>query len=1046
MRQKGIILPILLGVYSGISLAQSYMAVTVAGTDSVRDGFAATTAPLRAPASTAVDAAGNIYIADIQAQRIRRIAPNGLISTVAGNGIPGFSGDGGRAEDALLDSPLAVAVDRGGNLYIADNGNNRIRKVTVATGIITTVAGNGSFRASGDNGPATAAGLDPYHIALDSNGNIYVADFSNDRIRKIAAGAGTITTIAGSSTGFSGDGGPATAALLDGPNAVALDSTGNIYICDQFNSVIRKISPDGLINTIAGSGDYGDDGDGGPAIRATLFLPDTIAVDPSAGKLYLLNLDRVRVIDLASGIITRFAGSGSLGFGGDGQSALAATFYFPLGLTITANNDLLIGDTGNHRIRRIRNGTIDTVAGTDVKDGGAATAAYLTEPEAAVATTGGDLVISDTAGARIRKVSAVDGRISTIAGTGNAGSQEGRISSPGGLALDPNGNVVFADYANHRVQRINPAGLPATIVGATTTPKAGYSGDGIFAAGALLNAPIAVAYDAAGNLYIADSGNYRVRKVDAISGMISTVAGTGRAGTIGVGGPATQAPVSPKGIAVDAAGNLYIADANHRVLKVSATSGLLTMVAGTGAPGFNGDGKPATTAQLSFPTSVAVDGSGNLYIADFGNGLLRKVDITGMMTTIAGSGVRFVDRESGPALAIGMSPLYVSVSPGGDIYITDAVNDRVRKLVPIVVRTLSIAGGNNQSGNPGAKLTISAKAADQAGNGVAGVSVLFAVTSGNATVSPSSAITNVNGVASATVTLGDKAGAVVISASTSGLPALTFNITTNAVVAVPTAQISPAGVVGAGLYPGKRSLSPGGIATIFGQNFAPAGTARKVEAADLVDGKVPTVFAGICVQVGQARAPVFAVYPSQVNFQVPEVAPADSVPVRVIVGCGTPAEAATNPETVSIQANSPEFFFFRANPDGKNPVAAIDAVTGTYLAGADLGDGFQPAHAGEIVTIFGTSFGMTSPAGAPGEFPTAPSPVVGNVRITVNGTEISAAGIRYVGGTPFSAGLYQVNIVLPDDLPDGDLPISLTIGAGSTPDGAYLTVRSAPQN
>jgi uncharacterized protein (TIGR03437 family) len=993
-----------------------------------------------------MDAAGNIYLADIQAQRVRRIAPNGLISTVAGNGIPGFSGDGGPAEDALLDNPYAVAVDRVGNVYIADNGNNRIRKITVATGIISTVAGNGSFRAAGDNGPATAAGLDPYEIAFDRDGNIYVADFSNDRIRKISAATGIITTIAGSSTGFTGDGGPATAAMLDGPDAVAVDSTGNIYVSDQFNSVIRRISPDGIINTIAGSGDYGDDGDGGPAIRATLFLPDSIAVDPTGTKLYLLNLDRVRVIDLGAGVITKFAGTGSLGFGGDGQSALGATFYAPLGLTITANNDLLIADAGNHRIRRIRNGMVDTIAGTDVKDGGAATAAYLTEPEAAVATASGDLVISDTGGARIRKVSAVDGRISTIAGTGNAGYLEGRIASPGGLALDPNGNVVFADYANHRVQRINPAGLPATIVGATTTPKAGYSGDGIYAAGALLNEPSAVAYDAAGNLYIADSGNYRVRKVDAISGMISTVAGTGRAGTTGVGGPATQAPVNPRAIAVDAGGNLYIADANNRVLKVGATSGLLTVVAGTGAPGFNGDGKPATTAQLSFPSSVAVDASGNLYIADFGNGLLRKVDIAGMITTIAGSGVRFVDRESGPALAIGMSPFYVSVSPGGDIYITDAVNDRVRKLVPIVIRTLSIADGNNQSGNPGAKLAISAKAADQAGNGVAGVSVTFAVTSGNATVSPSSAITNVNGVASATVTLGDQSGAVTISASTSGLPALSFNITTNTVVTAPTPQISPAGVVGAGLYPGKRSLSPGGIATIFGQNFAPAGTARKVEAADLLDGKVPTVFAGVCVQVGQTRAPVFAVYSTQVNFQVPEVAAAESVPVRVIVGCGTSAEAATNPETVSIQANSPEFFFFRSNPNGKNPVAAIDAVSGAYLGGSELSDGFQPGRPGEIVTIFGTSFGVTSPAGAPGEFPIALSPVTGNVRITVNGKEIPAANILYAGITPLSPGLYQVNIVLPDDLPDGDLPISLTIGAGSTPDGAYLTVRSAAQN
>lgn len=1023
------------------TFAQTYNIVTVAGSDTLRDGSAATSACLKRPYSVVMDAAGNLFIADADSNRVRKVSTAGVITTVAGTGLPGFSGDSGPAKNAQLDMPSGLAVDKSGNLYIADIGNSRIRKVAAATGIITTVAGNGSDTPSGDGGPATSAGVDPYGITLDSAGNLYIADFWNDVIRKVDAVSGNITTIVGTGgTGYTGDSGSATSATLNGPVSVAFDSTGNLYISDQYNNAVRRVTPDGIINTFVGTGTLGDSGDNGQAAQATLFLPDAVSVDTTNSKLYVLSFDRIRVVDLNSKVISAYAGSGDIGFSGDGGGALAAKFYTPIDVFAAANSDVFVADSGNYRVRRIRAGMIETVAGTDVKDGGLATAAYLNGPEKVAIAANGDLYISDTYHNRIRKVAAVDGRISTIAGNGNHGYSSGRIGAPGGIVIDSTGNIIFADFDNHRVQRITPGGSMTTIVGAASLPKSGFSGDGGIAGSALLKNPSDVAIDAAGNLFIVDYGNFRVRKVDAATGLISTVAGNGRPGLSGIGGPATQATMIPSGVAADAAGNLYIADLNSRVLKV-ATSGTVTIAAGTGLAGYSGDGKAATSAQLAAPSTVAVDAAGNLYIADYGNTSVRKVTPAGVISTIAGTGSPVFDKETGPALAVSMAPFGVSVSPTGDIYIADAPNDRIRKLVPLAVRSLAISGGNEQSGNPGAKLTISVRSTDASGNPTGGIQVNFAVTSGTATLSPASAVTGADGVASTTVTLGNTAGPVGISASASGLPTVSFNLTINSVAVVPVPKISSEGVVGASLSPQKRTLAVGGIASIFGQNFAPAGTARRVENGDLVGGMVPTTLIGVCVELGQVRAPVFAVYPTQINFQVPTVPNGDAVPVRVITGCGTATESATNSETVSIRASAPEFFSFKPSTDGKNPVAVVNATTGSLLGGASLGSGFTTAKPNDVVTVFGTSFGGTSPKVLPGEFPSGVAGATGAIKVTIGGKEIPSVNILYAGVTPNNPGLYQLNLILPADLPSGDLPISLTIGDVASPTGAYLTVQ-----
>jgi uncharacterized protein (TIGR03437 family) len=314
------------------------------------DGSAAIMAQLFAPRGVAVDAQGNLYIADTSNNRVRKVAAGGVISTIAGNGTAGFGGDGASAASAQLNQPEGLAVDSSGNLYIADFSNQRVRMVNSA-GIISTVAGNGTAGFGGDGGAASGAELNgPTALAIDRGGNVYVADFNNNRVRKFTPG-GNITTVAGNGiSGYGGDGGAATSALLNGPAGVAVDSSGNLYIADLDNSRIREVSA-GTITTFAGNGIAAISGDGGPVSRATLAAPQSLLID-SAGNLYLGDsVGRVRMIS-ASGTITTIVGEGPAGYSGDGGAASQAQINGPFGLAIDAMGNLYIADTGNSAIRQ----------------------------------------------------------------------------------------------------------------------------------------------------------------------------------------------------------------------------------------------------------------------------------------------------------------------------------------------------------------------------------------------------------------------------------------------------------------------------------------------------------------------------------------------------------------------------------------------------------------------------------------------------------------------------------------------------------------------
>ncbi len=325
------------------------------------DGGAATSAKLTAPVGLVGDTAGNLYISDATANVVRRVSAAGTISTVAGNGTAGFSGDGGLATAAQLNAPQGLALDAAGNLYIADSTNNVIRRVATGTGLITTVAGNGTNSGSaigsfsGDGSLAILAGLaHPFGVAFDTAGNMYIADTENDRIRKVIAATGLITTIAGNGgTGLNGDGGAATSATMYNPEGLRVDGSGNIYVAEEANSVIRLITAAGTISTYAGGVKYGFQGNGGSATNAQLNGPTAIAFDPS-GNVYFTdggNSQIRRVV--AGGTIQTVAGNGTQGFAGDGHNATDANLNRPRGLFIASNGVMYIADTGNTVVRKV---------------------------------------------------------------------------------------------------------------------------------------------------------------------------------------------------------------------------------------------------------------------------------------------------------------------------------------------------------------------------------------------------------------------------------------------------------------------------------------------------------------------------------------------------------------------------------------------------------------------------------------------------------------------------------------------------------------------
>ena len=811
------LLLLFISLFGFISNTQGQNIVRFAGNGtpgSTGDGGQATAAQLTLPLDVTVDAAGNAYIADWSSSRVRKVSPSGVISTFAGTGTMGFSGDGGPASAAQIIEAAGVATDAAGNVYVADFDNHRVRKINTA-GIISTYVGTGSPGYSGDGFPATAAQIgSPWGLTVDGAGNLYVSDEYQHRIRKVNS-AGIISTYVGTGvSGFSGDGGPATAAQIGQPSYMATDAAGNLYIADYDNSRVRMVTPSGIISTVAGNGGFGFSGDGGQATAATLWEPIGVAVD-AGGNLYINDYAnrRVRKVN-AAGIISTIAGTGTSGSSGDGGPATAATFNVLYGIHVDGAQNIYVADAYNMKIRKIvgynrapafagghsqsltvcqntvgdsvnnllavldsdsfqletwsmisppvhgtavagytviSNGTTLTPTGTfytptagytgldsfkvRVTDGVASdtTTIHITVSAAppaltgtlacfvgsyttlADASSGGTWVSSPAAVATVSSGGVVAGlspgtvtitytlpsgclvtttvsvspfaglTITTVAGNGVAGysadavpATASALNNPYSMAVDAAGNIYIADAFNFRVRKVNTAGIISTIAG---TGVSGYTGDGGPATAAQTRSALAMATDAAGNIFFADQNNHCIRKINA-AGIITTVAGSGSAGFFGDGLAATIAQLnSPTGICLDASGNLFIADAlNHRVRKVN-TSGIISTIAGNGLIGYSGDGMAATATQLTRADGVAVDGAGNVYITDFDNNRVRMINTSGIISTFSGNGTPGYLGDGFPATTAELNlPFGVAIDGLGNIYSSDYGSQHIRKV------------------------------------------------------------------------------------------------------------------------------------------------------------------------------------------------------------------------------------------------------------------------------------------------------------------------------------------------------------------------------
>ena len=593
------------------------------------DGGPAVSAPLSIPLGLAFDSSGNLYIADAGSNRIRMVDLSGVIHAFAGNGNNANSGDGGPAVNASLKTPSAIVFDANGNLLIADTGNNEIRMVSPA-GVITRVAGNGNASYDGDNGTALTAGFSgPTGVAVDKSGNILVADTGNQRIRMIAPD-GTTSVIAGTGTkGSFGDGRLATIASLSNPGSLAIDSAGNLYIADIGNDRVRRITSDGKIANYAGTGTLAAGGDGGWAIAANLNLA-AIAIDPQNNLLIADGANyRVRFVTASNGIITTIGGNGLITYNPQNMFRNGDALYFS---DSTANRirkfDL---SSGAGSISLVSGTGAATFSATD--DVGLT--ARLNTPRGITMDGAGNLYFADSKNERVRKITPL-GAITVVAGDGTANSTgdgglatSAEVNLPVDVAVAGNGtgNLYVLEETGQRVRVITPDGKISTFAG-TDTLGTSTSPTGV-ATSQPLNSPQGLAVDSSGAVYISDTGNNIVRKVTT-DGNITTVAGTGTAGYTGDGGPATSATLrSPIGIAVDSYGNLFIADARNAALREVGADGIISTVAGipanTPVAGYNGDGSPATAFSLSQPTGVVIGPGCSVLVADTSNQRIRQV-------------------------------------------------------------------------------------------------------------------------------------------------------------------------------------------------------------------------------------------------------------------------------------------------------------------------------------------------------------------------------------------------------------------------------------
>jgi YVTN family beta-propeller protein len=623
----------------------TFFVSTLAGGDFIFTDDNGTYAHFYAPYGIATNSSGNVYVGDAgSSERIRKIAPNGNVITLAGNGTYGSAN--GNGTNATFNEPGAIAVDCSGNVYAAEAGNNRIRKIDISNNV-STIAGSSYGFADGTD----AKFRTPQGIAADCSGNVYVGDTGNQRIRKIDTNnSNTVSTIGGDGNEDFLDG---TASKFANPHGIAVDSSGKVYVADRNNARIRIIDTNNSNNVTSISG---------------FSSPEGIAVNGSGSIIVVSepNSNSVKKIDTANNnAISSISGNGG--------------FSHPVGVTIDNSGQyVFVGDVNNKLIKKIdlvNNNTVTTLAGNDnFYLDATGTRARLNNPHGIFRDGSGNIYIADTGNQRIRKID-INGNVTTIAGSGNYNFANGNgtnasFANPGALVADNAGNIYVADTGNQRIRKIDTNGEVTTIAG--NNSQSFSEGNG---ASASFSNPFGITIDPAGNLYIADTNNQRIRMIDT-SGNVTVIAGKEHSFAEGNGTNASFK--NPYGITRDNnTGILYIADTENQRIRMIDTSGNVTTIAGNGSYG-DSDGI-GINASFKNPEGILFS-AGILYIADTDGHRIRKLVIsTGEVTTIAGDGNRgFVD-GIGTHTSFA-NPFGITNDSAGNLYVSDVGNNRIRKL------------------------------------------------------------------------------------------------------------------------------------------------------------------------------------------------------------------------------------------------------------------------------------------------------------------------------------------------------------------------------
>jgi sugar lactone lactonase YvrE len=647
----------------------------------------------------AVDGSGNVYVADTGNNTIRVIALSGTVMTIAGQaGVSGSSN--GYGTNALFNQPVGIAVDGAGNVYVADTGNDLMRMIS-PMGNVTTLAGLAGVAGSRDNPGTNALFNQPMGIALDAATNLYVADYGNDTIRKITPN-GSVSTFAGSAGNFGFANASGTSAQFYQPEGIAVDGSGNVYVADTGNNAVRKITSGGAVTTIGGTAGMpgGTDASGTSAL---FYQPQGIAVDGS-GNVYVSDFfnDNIREIPTSGATVT-LCGLAETSGSADGANS-GARFWGPAGMAITSGGTILVADSGNSVIRTVTTaGVTGTLAGSP--SAGAANAASglsarFDTPEGVVADGAGNIYVADTRNSVIRKMTP-QGNVSTLAGfagaAGAAGSADGAgadalFSGPQGIAADSAGNIYVADTGNGTIRKITSNGAVSTVAG-----TAGLNGSADGAADeAIFNRPEGVALDATGNIFVADSANDTIREITT-DGTVATLAGSvGLSGNID-GDSGTARFNYPTGLAVDGSGNIFVADClNDTIREITADGSVMTLA---GLAGVAGSADGTNSGALFYqPRSLALDASGNIYVADSFNHTIREMTRSGtnwVVITLAGIAGTSGGADGAGAGAQFFFPAGITSGPAGQIFVADSGNNaiRINQFAAPLFSGLNLSGG-----------------------------------------------------------------------------------------------------------------------------------------------------------------------------------------------------------------------------------------------------------------------------------------------------------------------------------------------------------------